>query len=392
MSSRACKGICGQVSAARAAAVYVHVPFCAAKCPYCDFYSVVVEPARARRYIQALLAELPRRRKHLDLPAGSLFVGGGTPTVLEPDLLAQLLERLAELAGPETEFSVEANPGRVTPAVAQAIARAGANRVNLGAQSFVPAELRTLGRIHDPDQIAAAAEALRSAGIGNLGLDLIYGIPGQTLRSWRRSLEAALAIKPAHLSCYCLSFEPGTPLEADRQAGTVAEMPHRRQEACYRLAIQLARQAGLEHYEISNFARLGRQCRHNLTYWHNLPYLGLGAGATGYLAGVRRKTVADVEAYADAVLAGREPPGTAERLTGRALMAETLMLTLRLREGVDREAFRRRFGADPVAAFPASIARHEALGMLQVTPARLGLTEAALFVADTILADLLAEA
>jgi oxygen-independent coproporphyrinogen-3 oxidase len=292
----------------------------------------------------------------------------------------------------QTEFSVEANPGTVDVEVAAALAAAGVNRVNLGVQSLRDEELRTLGRIHSAAVARQSVATLRSAGLDNVGLDLIYGIPGQTAETWRQSVDAALALAPQHLSCYALSFEPLTPLAADLLAGTVAEMDEEDQEACYRHAIAACAAAGLEHYETSNFARPHRRCRHNLTYWHNEPYLGIGPGAASYVGGTRQTNDPNLPAYLQALLADQFPPATSEHLEARPAMAETLMLGLRLIEGVDRPAFAARFGQDPCEAFPNSVALYQALEMLEVTPTHLRIPSSALFLADTILADIIDEA
>ncbi|OQB87092.1 MAG: Oxygen-independent coproporphyrinogen-III oxidase 1 [Planctomycetes bacterium ADurb.Bin126] len=374
-----------------AAALYVHVPFCRAKCRYCDFYSLVAEPSLARRYVRALRREWARHRERLARPLTSTFVGGGTPSAIPIELLDDLLALTGELCDTHGEFTVEINPGTVDASLADLLVRRGVNRVSIGAQSFDPGELRLLGRIHDAGQTGSTVRLVRDRGIENFGLDLIYGIPGQDVSSWRRTLGQALDLGIAHLSCYALSFEPGTPLEDDLRAGRVREVDESVQRECYELAIDLARQAGLEHYEISNFARPGRQCVHNLTYWHNRPYLGLGPGAASYLDGQRRTNVPDLAAYLAAVEAGLSPPATDECLVGKRHQAETLMLELRLIEGVDRRAFASRFGVDVVEAFSSTISRYAAQGAVVVTPDRVRLSRRALFVADTILADLLAE-
>jgi oxygen-independent coproporphyrinogen-3 oxidase len=380
-----------------ARALYIHVPFCVRKCRYCDFYSIpLADPARARPDVQAFLdalgAELARHAGQLQPPLGSIFVGGGTPTALAVDDLATLLAPLRGLAGPDTEWTVEANPGTLDPAKAAALAAAGVNRVSVGAQSLHPRELQLLGRIHAPGDVADAVATLRSAGVGNIALDLIYGLPGQTPATWRATLEAALALRPEHLSCYCLSYEAGTPLAAARDASLLAEMDELTQEACYRAAIAATAGAGLEHYETSNFARPGRRCRHNLVYWHNEEYLGLGPAATSYLAGRRRTNRPDVRAYVESLQAGGDPPCEGEHLTGRTLMAETAMLALRLVEGLDRAAFRQRFGLDVLEVFPRSTALHVRLGGLIATPTHVRIAEPFFFLADAILADVVAEA
>ena len=226
--------------------------------------------------------------RRLRKPLASVFVGGGTPTSIGAAGLDELLAIPADWLDSDTEFSVEANPCTVNGRGVEVLVSAGVNRVNLGVQSLRADELKALGRIHSPQQARDAFNMLRQAGLQNLGLDLIYGIPGQSLQSWQASVAEALDLRPQHLSCYALSFEENTPLRQDLQAGRVEEMDEAVQETCWRHAISAAAKAGLEHYEISNFAQPGRQCRHNLTYWHNMPYIGLGPGAASYFGGVRR--------------------------------------------------------------------------------------------------------
>ena len=372
-------------------ALYLHVPFCRAKCRYCDFYSLPLEESAALAYVEAAAAELRAHQHHLARPLESVFLGGGTPTVLGPELLGRLLSLCSPLVGPRTEVTAEANPGTIDAAVVEALTAGKVNRASLGAQSFLPEELALLGRIHRVEQIAQAVTLLRSAGIGNISLDLIYGIPGQTMATWRQSLQQALGLQVDHLSCYALSFEEGTALAADLRAGTVHDMDEELQRDCYYAAIEAAAAAGMEHYEISNFARPGRRCRHNLTYWHNLPYLGIGPAAASYVGGIRRTNRPDLRQYVQALQAGQAPPADCEQLTGRALMAETMMLGLRLIEGVHRDDFAARFGADPVAAFPQSLGRYQQQGLLAVTPTHVRLASDAIFVADAILADIVDE-
>lgn len=373
-------------------ALYVHVPFCVRKCAYCSFYSRPTDPVRIARYVDAVRAELDLRGDVLSRPPASIFVGGGTPTSLDGGRLGELLAPLAALAGPQTEFTVESNPGTVTEQTAAVLAEAGVNRATVGAQSFDDEELHRLGRIHTAADIAPAVERLRAAGIGNVALDLIYGAPGQDLVSWRESVRRALDLRPDHLSCYALSYEPGTPLAADLGAGRVRAADDDLQHRSYYLAVEMALDAGLEHYELSNFARPGRQCRHNLTYWHNRPYLGLGPAAASYVDGIRRTNDPDGDAYAAALADGRQPPHTSEQLAGREAMAEALMLGLRLAEGVDRAKMAEQYGEDPMEAFPHSFARYIAAGALVPEHSRVRIAPEFLFVSDAILADILAEA
>ena len=271
------------------------------------------------------------------------------------------------------------------------LAECKVNRVSLGVQSFEDSELAVLGRIHTAEQASSAVETLRRAGIENISLDLIYGIPGQTERSWRHSLEQALGMDIQHLSCYALSFEPDTPLGKELAAGKIAEMDEDLQKELYYSAIATAENAGLEHYEISNFAQRGFQCIHNLTYWHNESYLGIGPSAASYISGVRKTNQPNLQAYLDAVLSSKTAPADSESLSGRALMAETLMLGLRMIQGIDRHNFTSRFGIDAACAFPMSFNRYNQLGFLEISENKIRLDKSALFVANTILADILAE-
>jgi len=390
--NRTCKGNHAKPWLGPAGALYLHVPLCRSKCRYCDFYSVRHSQRLAERFVEAALIELAAGRPALRTPLRSVFVGGGTPTVLEAGLLAALLSPLRGLIDEDTEFSVEANPCTIDAPVAEALAAAGVNRVSLGAQSFDADELRLLGRAHSPDQVGDAVKILRNAGITNINLDLMYAIPGQSPASWRSSLARALQLQPSHLSCYALSIEEGTPLCADCRQGRVEPMDESLQRECYCAAIEAASAAGMEHYEISNFAAKGRRCRHNLTYWNNLPYVGIGPAAGSYIDTVRSVNTRDVERYIAVIRAGGSGRASSERLGRRKSMAELLMMSLRLIEGVDIHAFTERFGVLPAWAFPRSISRHLRTGALVSDGVRLRLATEALFVADAVLADILAEA
>lgn len=372
-------------------AVYVHVPFCRRLCGYCDFYSIVPELEGVAPLVDALLRELERCCERPDLAVETVFVGGGTPTSLPPGELRRLLDRLGKLAPPATtlEFTVEANPETVTPEIAQVLVAAGVNRVSIGAQSFDPAELAVLERGHRPKQVAETVAACRAAGLTQVSLDLIFAIPGQTLESWLASLSAATALRPEHLSCYSLTFEPGTRLFERLGAGTVTPVDEELDATMYERAIDVLAASGYVHYEISNFARPGCQCRHNLAYWHNQPYLGIGPAAAGLVDGVRYRNVADVAAYTRAVAAGRSPRVEQEQRSTEQRARETAMLELRLTEGIDRRRFEQRYGRDPVELFAEPIQRHGTRGLLEATTTHLRLTRPGLLLADTVIADFL---
>jgi oxygen-independent coproporphyrinogen-3 oxidase len=374
------------------AALYVHVPFCQAKCRYCDFYSLDHRKELQEPYVTAAISELHRKQSLLRLPLESIFFGGGTPTALAPHLLKKLLDSVTPLLGEQTEFSVEINPGTLTGNLPSLLVASGVNRINLGVQSFNDEELLLLGRIHTARQANEAIREIRRSGIENIGLDLIYALPNQTLGGWKNSLYQALELDTKHLSCYALSFEQGTPLARDLAKGKIHEMPEELQRDCYYTAIDLLTNAGYCHYETSNFARPGYSCRHNCTYWQNRPYLGIGPAAASYIGGIRYTNRPDLSGYIDALSSGGDVPQDSEQLIGREHMAETLMLGLRLIEGIGRTAFSERFGIDPLEAFPQTMKRYQSLEMLEITSERVRLTRQAFFVADSILADLLAEA
>jgi oxygen-independent coproporphyrinogen-3 oxidase len=386
-----CKENYDETSRLPARSLYVHIPLCLAKCRYCDFYSLPFEVPAADELVGMIPRELDLHRDCLATPLETVFIGGGTPTALGSKRLTELLATIGPLIDSRTEFSVEANPCTFDESVAAALAGGGVNRANFGVQSFLDSELKALGRIHSARQAQEAVRLARASGFPHVGLDLIYGIPGQSLDDWRDNLRQAVDMGIDHLSCYALSFEPQTPMGRDLAQGLVHEMPDGRQKACYQAAIDIAATAGFEHYEISNFARPAARCQHNLTYWRNETYLGVGPAAASYINGVRRTNDPDLKAYLHALRNNSPPPAQCETLPLRGRMAETAMLGLRMIEGLDRRKFAERFGLDPVQAFPQSIPRYANQDALLVTPTHVRLAPWTLFACDTILADIVAE-
>ncbi len=370
--------------------LYVHVPFCRRLCGYCDFYSQVLDPGAVGPLVDAVLAELAAATCTGGFAVDTIFVGGGTPTVLPADQLARLLAALRACApGRDVEFTVEANPATVTAEIADVLVGAGVNRVSVGAQSFNPDELKVLDRTHRPEQVSQTLATCRRAGIRRLSLDLIFGIPGQTLASWRQSLHAALKLEPEHMSCYGLTYEPGTLLRERLDAGAVLRVDPDLEADMYETTIDVLAAAGLAHYEISNFARPGAECRHNLRYWHNEPYVGLGPAAAGFIDEVRYQNVADTAAYVAAIQGARSPRVEEERLPPERRARETAMLEMRLTAGIDRRRFADRYGQDPAALFAAALEPHRADGLLVVDETGIRLTRRGLLLADTVIADFL---
>lgn len=400
----------------RVDALYLHLPFCFHKCHYCDFYSVV-EPdeqasPRQAAFTDALIAELTRRAGQAPIRPATLFAGGGTPTYLRADLWARLLDTLLGLGildpGQGHEFTVEANPETVTPELMNQLAEGGVNRVSIGAQSFDRGSLKALERWHDPDSVPRAVAICRDAAITNLSLDLIFAIPGQTPAMLERDLDALLALSPTHLSTYGLTYEPNTPLTAKLRVGQVDRVEEQLERAMYELVLDKLEAAGFEHYEVSNWALKAKEasphahgvdgvnavgsppaatyrCRHNLAYWHNQNWLGVGPGAASHINGRRWKNAPNLTRYLQD--APNPPTRDHEQLDAPGRFAERLMLGLRLREGIEWDWFvsHECLRGDQRETADEWIER----GLLECPDGRLRLTRNGLFVADSVIAKLL---
>jgi putative oxygen-independent coproporphyrinogen III oxidase len=319
--------------------VYVHVPFCAARCDYCDFATWTDRAHLTTRYVDACATDLRARVRRDGLaPATSVFLGGGTPSLLTPRQVATVLREIPLAAG--AEVTVECNPDSVDDEKLAGYRAAGVDRLSFGVQSMRRHVLRALGRTHDPDNVASAVHAARSAGLERVNLDVIYGTPGESLDDWRATLTDVLALGPDHVSAYALTVEPGTPLGRMVEAGTRPAPDDDDQADKYVLADELLGSAGFEWYEISNWARPGEECRHNQLYWHGGDYLGIGCAAHGYTGGRRWWNVRTPERYVACVEAGTSAEAGSERLDDGVRAAEALALALRTRRGVvlDRPA------------------------------------------------------
>lgn len=367
-----------------AAGLYVHIPFCRSKCRYCGFYSVPTAGRDTKRLVRALLTELDR---YEGAAFRTAYVGGGSPTALPPGQLVGLVRRVRERFARIEEFTVECNPGQVRPELLEELRDAGVDRLSFGAQSFHTVELERLGRGHGVEQIGLSVATARQAGFDNVGLDLIFAIPGSTLEDWQYSVEAAIALNIRHLSAYSLSFERGTVFDRWRQAGRLETVDEELDRAMYEWAVERLGRAGLEQYEISNFARPGFECRHNLGYWENRPFVGVGPGAASYWSSHRRENDADIERYVAAIENELEPPGNVQTVSPEDAACETAVLNLRMRGGIDLAAFRKRTGRDAIETFDEPIRRHRELGLIEVMDGSVRLTRRALPIADTILCD-----
>lgn len=373
----------------------MHVPFCQRKCPYCDFASVGVEETgtdAVEAYCRAVADEIAQRGPEAaGRKVDTVYFGGGTPSLLPPERLVDLLEavRGAFEVRPNAEVSFEANPGTVGAEGLARLREAGFNRVSLGVQSLRADELDALGRIHDADDARAAYQHAREAGLVNVALDLMYGVPGQTTASWTATLEEVCAWGPEHVSTYELTLEPGTPLAEDVARGEVALPPEDCVVELYGLARGMLGDGGYSHYEISNFAKSGYECRHNLLYWRNEDYWAFGPAACSFVEGTRRTNVRDLEAYLHAHGNGGSLIAESERLPPERALGEALMLGLRLREGVSWRELRERYSADAAAHYSAELSDLQQLDLIGRSDERLWLTDRGVLFSNEVVARLL---
>ena len=327
------------------AGLYVHIPFCQSKCIYCDFYSMPDRLHQASEYVDALLIEAEARREELKgEPITTVYVGGGTPSLLSEMLMEKLvtgLGRIFDMSRVE-EFTIEVNPDDVHVDYIRFLRSIGVNRVSMGVQSFRDEDLRLINRRHHAAQAISAVEAISAAGIENISIDLIYGIPGQSEEDWTKNVETAISLKVNHISAYSLMYEHGTRLTAMRDKGLVEEVAEESVAAMYDILVKALHHAGYQHYEISNFCLPGYHSRHNSSYWNLTPYLGLGVAAHSYDGTVRRYNPSHLQDYLQA-MKSHQPFAKAERCTESERYDEYVMLRLRTASGLGIAALREMF-------------------------------------------------
>lgn len=373
--------------------VYVHIPLCVKKCAYCDFTSYAGRMTQRDAYVEAVCREIRaqaaffgRRRVR------TAFFGGGTPTLLTGAQMNAILDALRACfdMAPDAEISMEGNPGTLTEENLAAYRAAGVNRLSLGVQSLDDGLLAAVGRIHTAAQAEEAVRMARAAGFDNINLDLMLGLPGQSPAQWERTLARAVALQPEHLSCYSLILEEGTPLHAQVRAGTCALLPDEDALcAMDEITARLTQAAGYARYEVSNYAKPGRECRHNVVYWECLPYLGVGCAAHSDMDGRR---FYNPDGWQDYMAQAGAPRRAAEDENSRAgRMFERAMMGLRMTRGMDAARFARDFGQEAEAVWPQSIRRFAQSGLMERQGARLRLTERGMQVMNAVLVEMMEE-
>lgn len=377
--------------------LYVHIPFCFHKCHYCDFYSITRQtPERMSHFVDLILIEADRWR---DLTGGprvrprTIFMGGGTPSLLPLPLMQRLVEGLRErfdLSELE-EWTVEVNPATAQLEYCQMLREAGVDRLSFGAQSFDREELAMLERHHNPPDVGRSIELARKAGFERLNIDLIYAIPGQSLESWSASLESALTLGLSHLSCYNLTYEPNTPMAVRKRLGQFQALAEETELAMLRHTRQRLRERGLVAYEISNYSAPEQECRHNLGYWMGGNYIGLGPSAASHVAGHRWRNRPHLGLWEQAIDQGAMPATDYEILGPRRRAGELAMLMLRLGDGIRFADFSDRSGFDARELFADPIARFEKPGLLSVSRESIRLTERGVELADALASHFLLE-
>lgn len=372
--------------------LYVHIPFCASRCRYCDFASNVAGRSAMERYVSCLMREMDRWAPALEgRSVSTVFFGGGTPGLLPPELTARLAERIRSRfdCRADGEWTLESNPETTDLERAQQWRAMGFNRLSLGLQAAQPALLAMLGRRADAGRLLAAAQEARQAGLDNLNVDLMASLPGQRMEDLLASVDVAVRAGASHISLYALVVHEDTPLGREIGSGVLAQPGEDEDRDMFEAACRRLEAEGYGRYEISNFARPGRESRHNLVYWRRGDYLGLGASAASCDGGRRWCNEADLEAYCRRMEAGAAPWNEVETLSEADKAFETLMLGLRLTRGIDRAAFRERFGYDCAVRFRPLLARWIRAGLARLTGERLALTAAGLDVQNALLVELM---
>ena len=369
--------------------LYIHIPFCVSKCHYCDFNSYADKSHLVERYQEVLLSEISQFSKNREI--NTIFFGGGTPSYLPPDKVLQVMEMIKRSFNCSSvyEITLESNPETIDNTKRFAgYLEAGINRVSIGAQSFDDQILESMNRPHRAEKIPQVVDYARKAGFENINLDFIFGYPGQTMAIWKDTLKKAIQLLPEHISLYGLTIEPGTTLYTFVKKDNVRVLEDDLVLDMYQYALLELKKAGYEQYEISNFSLPGKECLHNLNYWKNGEYFGFGAGAHSYIYGRRYWNIRSIDEYIKQMESGQSAVVGEERLDDKKKIAETAMLSLRLREGINRKEFQANFQQDPGEIFKEIFTKYCKMGLLNIEEDRIQLTVQGLYLSDSIFAEL----
>ena len=368
--------------------LYLHFPFCISKCPYCDFNSYPLkEENQITSYIYALYKEIITYSQKLKKSnIRTVYLGGGTPTILSGVQIYNILEFCKDkfTIDKDAEITIEANPGTLDDEKIKLLIESGINRLSLGAQSFNDLLLKKLGRIHNTQDIVDSYSLAREIGFNNINIDIMFALPDQTIKDLQATLKRAVSLKPDHLSLYNLTIKPGTEYY-EKYKGSKLKLPTEDEEFdMYNWAIKFLEENDFEQYEISNFARPYKRSMHNLIYWNNKPYLGIGAGAYSFIRGYRYMNFKDPARYIKEVMNDKLPIDNGEKLSLRKRMIETIILGLRTKDGVSYKKYKKRFGVDLNDIFPQQIKKLVNLGLLQKDNYKIKLTKKGVFLANTV--------
>lgn len=371
------------------AGIYIHIPFCKSRCIYCGFYSTTLLDLR-KKYINAVCREMELRKNYIREPFSTIYLGGGTPSLLDEAELTKLFLYINNVYDVDrnAEITMECNPDDITPEFTNKLSRLPINRISMGAQTFADSRLRLLHRRHNSDEVKHAVKLLREAGIKNISIDLMFGFPDESLSQWKEDISAALALNVEHISAYSLMYEEDTPLWKMLDTGKVKEIDEELSLTMFKELVCQLTDAGYEHYEISNFARLGYRSRHNSSYWHQVPYIGLGAAAHSFDLNSRQWNVADLKLYIEEINNGIIPMER-EELDNDTTFNDIITTALRTSDGIDLNAMETRLGKRYRNTLISAAGKHIEQGLLEIRHDRLRLTAEGIFISDMVMSDLM---
>lgn len=371
------------------AGIYIHIPFCKSRCIYCGFYSTTLLDLR-KKYINAVCREMELRKNYIREPFSTIYLGGGTPSLLDEAELTKLFLYINNVYDVDrnAEITMECNPDDITPEFTNMLSRLPINRVSMGAQTFADSRLRLLHRRHSSDEVKHAVKLLREAGIKNISIDLMFGFPDESLSQWKEDISAAMALNVEHISAYSLMYEEDTPLWKMLDTGKVKEIDEELSLTMFKELVCQLTDAGYEHYEISNFARPGYRSRHNSSYWHQVPYIGLGAAAHSFDLNSRQWNVADLKLYIEEINNGIIPMER-EELDNDTTFNDIITTALRTSDGIDLNAMETRLGKRYRNTLISAAGKHLEQGLLEIRHDRLRLTAEGIFISDMVMSDLM---